>query len=144
MDLTKTYPRSPRAKLAGVVMLARTTDKTRAHNAGTAGEYHFGCGMDKHVLAFLGSDPETFAKKVAQAPDDTTIETWAREKLKSKSSSAIDSFNADFAQDGPEPGSEGEKFLISERTRLGRADITKWFDLLDLDEKRPVPQHSIA
>lgn len=144
MDLTKTYPRSPRAKLAGVVMLARTSDKARAYNAGTAGEYHFGCGMDKHVLAFLGSDPETFAKKVAQAPDDATIETWAREQLKSKSSSDIDSFNADFAQDGPEPGSDGEKFLISERTRLGRADITTWFDLLDLDEKRPVPQHSIA
>ena len=42
MDLTKTYPRSPKAKLAGVVMLARTTDKARANNAGTAGPYHFG------------------------------------------------------------------------------------------------------
>jgi hypothetical protein len=144
MDLTKTYPRSPRAKLAGVVMLARTTDKARANNAGTPGPYHFGCGMDKHVLAFLGSDPETFAKKVAQALDDATIEAWAREQLKGKSPSEIEHFNADFAQDGPTPGSDSEKFLIGERTRLGRNDITRWFDLLDLDEGRPVPQPSVA
>jgi hypothetical protein len=144
MDLTKTYPRSPRAKLAGVVMLARTLDKARASNAGTPGEYHFGCGMDKHVLAFLGSDPATFAKTVAQAPDDATIEVWAREKLAGSSPDAIEQFNAEFAHDSPEPGSDGEKFLIGERTRLGRGDITTWFDLLDLDEGRQVPQPSIA
>jgi hypothetical protein len=144
MDLTKTYPRSPRAKLAGVVMLARTTDKARASNAGTPGEYHFGCGMDKHVLAFLGSDPETFAKKVAQAPGDATIEAWALEKLAGSSPDAIEQFNAEFAQDSPEPGSDSEKFLISERTRLGRSDVTTWFDLLDLDEGRLVPESSVA
>jgi hypothetical protein len=144
MDLTKTYPRSPRAKLAGVAMLARTIDKARAHNAGTPGEYHFGCGMDKHVLGFLGSDPETFAKKVAELRDEATIEAWAREQLKGKSSAEIEHFNADFAQDGPAPGSDGERFLIGERTRLGRGDITTWFDLLDLDEGRLVPQPSAA
>ena len=144
MDLTKTYPRSPRAKLAGVVMLARTLDKARASNAGTPGEYHFGCGMDKHVLAFLGSDPETFAKNVAEAPDDATIELWARERLKGTTPDAVESFNTEFAQDAPAAGSESEKFLISERTRLGRSDITTWFDLLDLDEGRPVPQLSVA
>jgi hypothetical protein len=142
MDLTKTYPRSPRAKLAGVVMLARTTDKARAHNVGTVGEYHFGCGMDKHVLGFLGSDPETFAKKVGELREDANIEAWAREQLKGRSQAEIEAFNADFAQDGPATGSDGEKFLISERTRLGRNDITRWFDLLDLDENRPVPQPS--
>jgi hypothetical protein len=121
MDLTKTYPRSPRATLAGVVMLARTTDKARAHNAGTPGEYHFGCGMDKHVLSFLGSDPKTFAKKVGELREDAKIEAWAREQLKSQSPADIERFNADFAQDGPAPGSDGEKFLISERTQIGRA-----------------------
>lgn len=144
MDLTKTYPRSPREKLAGLVMLARTTDKARAANAGTVGEYHFGCGMDQHVLAFLGSDPKTFAKKVAELRDDARIEAWAGEQLIVKSPDEIEYFNSDFAQDGPEPGSDGEKFFIGERTRLGRNDITAWFDLLDLDEGRPVPQHSIA
>jgi hypothetical protein len=144
MDLTKTYPRSPREKLGGVVMLARTTDKARASQAGTTGEYHFGCPMDVHVLTFLGSDPGAFSKKVAELRDDAKIEAWAREQLTGKSADEIERFNADFAEDAPEPGSDGEKFMISERTRLGRADLSKWFDLLDLDEGRPVPQPSAA
>ena len=144
MDLTKTYPRSPREKLAGLVMLARTTDKARANNAGTPGPYHFGCGMDRHVLAFVGSDPETFAQKVADLRDDSNIEAWARERLTGKSASDVARFNAEFAEDAPEAGSDGEKFYIVERARLGRDDITTWFDLLDVDEGRPVAQHSIA
>lgn len=140
MDLTKTYPRSPKATLAGVVMLARTTDKARAHNAGTPGEYHFGCGMDKHVLSFLGTDPETYAKTVARLSDDASVEAWAREQLKNKSPAEINAFNADFAQDGPTPGSDSEKFFRSEQQRLGRDDIAAWFELLDLDEGREVPR----
>jgi hypothetical protein len=140
MDLTKTYPRSPKAKLAGVVMLARTTDKARANNAGTAGPYHFGCGMDQHVLAFVGSDPQSFAKTVAALDDDATIESWARKLLANKTPAEIETFNSDFAQDGPEPGSDGEKFFNAERQRLGRDDVATWFEVLDLDEGRDVPQ----
>jgi hypothetical protein len=140
MDLTKTYPRSPKAKFADVVMLARTTDKARASNAGTAGPYHFGCAMDRHVLSFVGSDPESFAKTVAALGDDEYIESWARKLLASKTPAEIETFNAEFAQDGPEPGSEGEKFFNAERERLGRDDVASWFDVLDLDEGRDVPQ----
>ena len=140
MDLTKTYPRSPKAKLAGVVMLARTTDKARGSNAGTPGPYHFGCGMDRHVLAFVGSDPESFAKTVAALGDDASIEGWARKLLASKTAAEIEAFNTDFAQDGPEPGSDGEKFFNAEKKRLGRDDVTAWFEVLDLDEGRDVPQ----
>jgi hypothetical protein len=139
MDLTKTYPRSPKAKLAGVVMLARTTDKARANNAGTPGPYHFGCGMDRHVLAFVGTDPESFAKTVAALGDDATIESWAHKLLANKTAAEIETFNADFAQDGPEPGSDSDKFFNAEQERLGRDDVTTWFELLDLDEGRDVP-----
>lgn len=144
MDLTKTYPRSPNATSAGVVMLARTTDKARAHNAGTPGEYHFGCGMDRHVLAFLGTDSDTFAKTVAQLGDDEKIESWARERLRRKAGDEIEAFNADFAQDGPTRGSDSEKFFLSEQRRLGRDDITSWFELLDLDEGRDVSKRVAA
>ena len=142
MDLTKTYPRSPREKLAGLFMLARTTDKARAYNAGTPGPYHFGCGMDKHVLGFLGSDPEEFAKVVAARGDEGSIGAWAHAHLQGKSAGDIESFNADFAQDAPEPNSDSEGFYKGEQERLGRPDIRTWFDLLDADEGRPVPQTS--
>jgi hypothetical protein len=130
--------------LAGVVMLARTTDKARGNNAGTPGEYHFGCGMDKHVLSFLGSEPTAFAKLVTELRDDDKIEAWARERLADKSAAEIELFNSEFEQDSPERGSDGEKFLIGERQRLGRDDVTTWFDLLDVDEGRPVPQRIAA
>lgn len=144
VDLSKTYPRSPRAKLAGLVMLARTSDKARANNAGTPGEYHFGCGMDRHVLGFLGSEPAEFAKAVAELGADDRIASWAQARLKGKSGADVDHFNADFAEDAPTPGSEGEKFHHVERERLGRPDITSWFDLLDLDEGREVPRRVAA
>jgi len=144
VDLSKTYPRSPRAKLAGLVMLARTTDKARASNAGTPGEYHFGCGMDRHVLGFLGSEPAEFAKAVAQLGTEDRIASWAQARLSGKSAADIDRFNADFAQDGPTPGSDSEEFHHGERERLGRPDITTWFDLLDLDEGREVPRRVAA
>lgn len=144
MDLSKTYPRSPNTRFAGVYMLARTTDKARAHNAGTPGPYHFGCGMDTHVLGFLGSNPESFAGVVAELGDDGKIEAWARERLNGKTAQEIDTFNTEFAQDTPEPGGEGEKFYRSERQRLGRNDITTWFELLDVDEGRPVPSRVSA
>ena len=143
VDLSKTYPRSPRAKLAGLVMLARTADKARANNGGTPGVYHFGCGMDRHVLGFLGTEPEAFAKTVAQLSTDDRIATWALERLKGKSAADVDRFNAEFAQDAPAPGSDGELFFRGERERLGRADIATWFDLLDADEGREVP-HPVA
>ncbi|HME81422.1 MAG TPA: DUF5069 domain-containing protein [Candidatus Eremiobacteraceae bacterium] len=144
MDLTKSYPRSPKAKLAGVVMLARTTDKARAHLAGTDGPYHFGCGMDKHVLSFLGSEPEAFAKTVAELGEDAKIEAWARQRLAGKQPADIETFNTEFAQDGPEPGGDAEAFFRSERQRLGRNDIQTWFELLDVDENRPVPVRAAA
>ena len=144
VDLSKNYPRSPRAKLAGLVMLARTTDKARANNAGTPGEYHFGCPMDQHVLGFLGSESAAFAKVVAQSRNDDQIQAWALERLRGKSVAEIDYFNSDFAADAPEAGGNGEKFFRAERARLGREDITTWFDLLDADEGREVPQRVAA
>ena len=125
-------------------MLARTTDKARANNAGTPGEYHFGCPMDRDVLGFLSVEPEAFAKTVAQLRTDDEIATWARERLIGKSAADIDRFNAEFAQDSPAPGSDSEKFFHSERERLGRSDITTWVDLLDVDEGRDVPRRIAA
>ncbi|HZV79583.1 MAG TPA: DUF5069 domain-containing protein [Candidatus Binatus sp.] len=144
MDLTTRFPRSPRATLAGLVMLARTTDKARAYNAGTPGPYHYGCGMDRHVLAFLGTDSESYAKTVAALGDDLTIESWAKSKLAGKSDSDIATFNAEFAEDGPETGSDSERFYKAEQQRLHRDDIKSWFELLDVDEGRDVPHRAAA
>jgi len=142
MDLTKTFPRSAKAKFAGLNMLGRTTDKARAFNAGTLGEYHYNCGMDQKAFALLGIDHETYAKKVAELKDDAAIERWVKDAfLKAKTEAEIDAYNKTIEELHPEAGSEGEKYFLELRDTVapGRTDVTTWPDLLDLDEHRQVP-----
>ena len=40
-DLTKEAPRSPRIRLGGYAIIARTIDKGHAHLAGTTGDYRY-------------------------------------------------------------------------------------------------------
>src|SRR5437879_3806180 len=49
-DLTQEPPRSPRERLGGFVIFARTVDKCRADLAGTIGEYHFDCPLDNMLF----------------------------------------------------------------------------------------------
>jgi uncharacterized protein DUF5069 len=147
MDLTKTYPRSVREKFAGVVQLGRTADKGRAYLAGTVGEYHYNCPMDQAVFEFLGiSDHEAFARKAAQL-SDSELEKWVRDQYVSKKTHAeIEKWNAEWLGHGPAPGSDGEAYFIDLRNQVAphRIDVTSWPDLLDLDEKRDVPQRVAA
>src|SRR4029434_4797383 len=53
-DLTQRPPRSPRSRLGGYSVLPRALDKARATLAGTHGEYHFNCPVDRHFLRFVG------------------------------------------------------------------------------------------
>jgi uncharacterized protein DUF5069 len=147
MDLTKDVPRSVKDKsLEGVVMLARTTDKARAHAAGTVGEYHFNCGMDQKVLEFVGIDHEAF-EKLAAANDDKKLGELLRAKyLNKKSANEIAAFNADYLKISPEPNSDSYKYFVDLRSKIApdRTDVTTWPDLLDLDEHRDVPRKVAA
>ena len=64
-DLTKEFPRSPRATLGGYVLAARCIDKCRAVLNGTAGEYHYACPLDMRWLTFAGLNPEELKSFVA-------------------------------------------------------------------------------
>ncbi|TAM60583.1 DUF5069 domain-containing protein [bacterium] len=141
MDLTKTYPRSVREEFAGVVMLARATDKGRAFAEGKNGEYNYNCPMDQAVFGFLGIDKDVYLAKLKQL-DDAKLEQWVKETYVSRKSAAeIAQWNAAFLQRSPEKGSDSEAYFVNLRNQVapGRTDVTTWPDLLDLDEKRPVP-----
>ncbi len=142
MDLTKQFPRSVREKFAGVVMLGRTTDKAKAQAAGTIGEYRYDCPMDQGVFEFLGIDGAAYLEKVRGAKGDGEIEAFAREFIAKKSQDELNEFNATFLERAPAPGSEGEAYFLDLRNTVApdRTDVTVWADLLDLDEKREVPQ----
>lgn len=143
MDLTKHYPRSAKHKMLGLVSLARTIDKARAFNAGTLGDYDYDCPHDKPLFEFLGTDGKTFADRVAELKTDERIAQWIEsEFLSKKTPEEIEAFNRDRMRWHPEPGSHGETYFknLREQVAPGRDDIATWFDVLDLDEKRPVEE----
>ena len=147
MDLSKTAPRSVKdTSIEGVVMLARTTDKARAHAAGTVGEYHYNCGMDQKVLAFVGVDHETFARLASEQDDAKLAKTLREQYLQSKTRADVAAFNADYLKLAPEAGSDSLKYFLDLRSKVApdRNDVTTWPDLLDLDEGRDVPRKKAA
>ncbi|HEY1654602.1 MAG TPA: DUF5069 domain-containing protein [Candidatus Tumulicola sp.] len=143
MDLTTSAPRSAKDKLAGIVSLKRAIDKAKAFNEGRLGDYDYDCPHDKPLFAFLETDGPTFAAKVRELDTDDAIVAWLRSGALSKKSPAdIDAFNADRMHWHPEPNSHSAQYFeeLRESIAPGRKDIVTWFDLLDLDEGRPVAQ----
>lgn len=139
MDLTKDYPRSVRDKLFGVVMIGRALDKGKATAQGTAGEYRFNCPMDQAVFGFLGIDHDALLHEI-KTKDAAAVEAYVKTFVDKKSPQEIEAFNSEFLNRKPE--GEGVAYFHELRNQVApdRTDVTTWADLLDLDEKRPVPK----
>ncbi len=139
MDLTTSYPRSPRQELGGFVHLARMIDKARAGRAGKLGEYLYPCPLDRALLDFLEIDPERFAEAAAGKGDEEIV-AWVRKEGRPRTADEIKAWNKSFLSRSPD---NEEKWAYFRKLRDGihpsRTDITTWPDLLDLDEKRSVP-----
>ena len=144
MDLTKSFPRSPKATIAGITMAARTADKGRASVAGTLGEYHYDCSMDRMLFGFLGTDGVEFLGVVSSSSDDSGVTKLIEAKLASKSHKEIDDYNHHLLGHAPEAGTDGAGYYTSIRGKVGhgRTDIFTWPDLIDVEEGRDVPHRS--
>ncbi len=61
--------------------------------------------------------------------------------LSKKRPEEIERFNSDRMHWHPDPGSPSAAYFdnLREQVAPGRKDIVTWFDVLDLDEGRPVP-----
>jgi hypothetical protein len=141
MDLTTSFPRSAKDKLLGLVSLKRAIDKAKAYNEGKLGEYDYDCPHDKPLFEFLGTDGATFAQKVKELDTDDAIAGWVTSSfLTGKSQGDIDAFNDARMHWHPEAGSQSANYFNNLREQIApdRPEIVTWFDLLDLDEKRPV------
>lgn len=75
-DLNRVAPRSPRQRVGGYVILGRTLDKCRAALAGTLGEYHYDCPLDRMLFEFKGIHADDFRAKVADADSDREVVCW--------------------------------------------------------------------
>jgi hypothetical protein len=143
MDLRAQFPRSPREKLAGYVHLARMTDKCRATLAGTQGEYKYPCPMDQRLLDFAGITAEQFTTAVRSAKNDQALTEWFTQAATPHSSDDIARWNQTFLTWEPDTDEKRTYFnKLRDAADPSRTDITTWADLLDVDEKRPVPKRT--
>jgi len=141
MDLRKNYPRSPREKMAGYTHLARMIDKCRATLAGTQGEYKYPCPLDQWLLEFSGIKAEQFTATVRGTKDDKAVADWFKKTAAPHSADEIEHWNRTFLNSKPDTDEKRDYFKkLRDAIDPSRTDITAWADLLDLDEKRPVPK----
>ena len=136
MDLTRQPPRRPsNLGVAGIVGAARMTDKARAYNAETLGEYIYGesSGLDQRVLAFLAISADAFAEAASER-DDTALGHWVLE-TSGKTAAEIAEFNdAALSQ---LPDTEAHKQRLKDRLARfapNRIDITTVLQSMELDD----------
>lgn len=138
-DLTTGYPRSPRETLAGYVIAARALDKCRAVIAGTNGEYHFDCPLDRQFFDFTGIDSVAFRAFVETGADDEAVAHWITEHSMVKEQAAIVQWNNKMRHTRPvDMPAETQVFLegyIAEFIPKNRP-VYVWFDVYDIEEKR--------
>jgi|SRR5690348_4983489 len=140
IDLTNSYPRGPRERLAGMSMLARTTDKARAQLAGTLGEYVYDCPMDRQLFSTLGIAGDEFLEVVSRSPDDIAVVAWLRGRDAIPEGEALDAHN-DTIENWAPKSPEGKARFERQREMIApdRPDVTTWTDLLDIEEGRLAP-----
>lgn len=136
-DLTKEAPRSPYDQINGFAILARTIDKCRAFIAGTVGEYHFDCPLDKALFSFKGINASSFKDFVETGANDEEIGKWVFDNGTSKTPEEIKAWSEAFRSDfSYSTNPEKVGWFKSECDRLG-LDYTKTtlFDYLEVDDK---------
>ena len=136
MDLTRQPPRRPsNLGIGGIVGAARMTDKARAYNDETLGEFLYGenSGLDRKILALLSISAEEFAE-AADEHDDQSLNKWIVEKS-GISQEAIHQFNQTELERLPETEEYKQrvKDRISKYAR-GRSDIKTIFQSIELDD----------
>lgn len=77
-DLSKQAPHSPRVRLGGFVIAARTTDKCLASMEGKLGDYHFDCPLDNVLFSFKGIKGDQFKEAVKAAKTYDDVGQWLR------------------------------------------------------------------
>ena len=136
MDLTCQPPRRPsNLAVAGIVGAARMTDKARAYNNETLGEYIYGenSGLDQRVLTFLGISADAYAEAAGEH-EDTALGNWVLE-TSGKTAAQIAEFNdAALSQ---LPDTDAHKQRLKDRLARyapGRTDITTVLQSMELDD----------
>lgn len=140
-DLTKGFPHSPHAMLAGYVLAKRALDKCRADLAGTLGEYHFDCPLDNIFFGFAGLKGPEFREFVATGADDEAVAKWIEEHATKRPRIEIIKWNNDlrYKRLGEMPDRIQEfmeDYIPANVPGSVIHHIRYFFDIFDAEEKR--------
>jgi len=141
LDLTRDYPRSPRALFAGYVIVGRILDKCRALLNGTAGEYQYNYGMDRVFFEFAGIDAGQFKTFVATGASDEEVAEWIHARAKLHSPGEIAAWNFTLkcrriSELPPDRQAWIQEYLLEHVKPEIQERVIFNFDLLDAEEGR--------
>ena len=137
--MQKLLPRSPYERLGGYVHLPRLIDKARLHRKGLLDGYNYKTvGFDKHLLAFLKLDPDSFEKAANELEDDSAVLNWVEQNGVRHSPEEIEQWNQAMILRHPDTAEKKARFVhfLKESGGAGRKDIRTYFDLIEFDEGR--------
>jgi hypothetical protein len=135
----KQLPRSPYDRLGGYVHLPRLIDKAKLHRKGLLNGYNYKTvGFDKHLLAFLKLNPDSFEEAATRLEKDAAILEWIEQNGARHSTEAIEEWNEAMISRHPDTAVKKARFIhfLKEAGGEGREDIRTYFDLIEFDEGR--------
>ena len=140
-DLTKGFPHSPHAMLGGYILAKRALDKCRAELAGTAGEYHFDCPLDRMFFDFACLKGADFRKFAATGADDAAVAKWIEKHAKKRPRIKIIKWNNDWRYKRISELPDGmqefmEDYIPKNVPPAVIHHIRYFFDIFDAEERR--------
>jgi hypothetical protein len=114
-------------------------DKAKLHRQGLLDGYNYKTvGFDKHLLAFLKLNGDTFEEAANRLDEDAAILNWVQENGAKHSREAIEQWNEAMISRQPDTAAKKARFLhfLKEAGSEGRKDIRTYFDLIEFDEGR--------
>lgn len=138
LDLSNTYPRSPRQTVGGFVIAGRTLDKCRAALSGTNGDYHYDCPLDNQFFDFAGITADEFKAFVATGADDEAVAAWITEQATPAGIEVIkwnNKMRGLRIAEMPDPLQEFLEGYIPEFLPENKP-VYVWFDVYDIEEER--------
>ena len=135
-DLTKQAPHSPRERAGGFAIVCRAVDKCRASLAGTLGDYHYDCPLDKQLFSFKGITGDQFTAAVKAAKNYDEVGTWLLNHGTEKTPPEIEDWSDDQEGNSLMKNPEKRAYFIEDCHRLGLdPNKTTTFDWLEADDR---------
>jgi hypothetical protein len=135
-DLTKQPPQSPRERVAGFAIAGRAIDKCRASLAGTPGEYHYDCPMDKMLFSFKGITGAQFETAVQASTNYEEVGAWLQANGTKKTLAEIKTWSDEMEASSLMKDPDKRAYFTEDCARLGlNPQMNTTFDWLEADDR---------